>query len=56
MSWEAWETPEYLDQPECETCEGSGKSIDDEGETVPCPDCRGIGYQEPPERLEDDVI
>lgn len=55
MSWEAWGTPEYLDWPICETCEGSGKSIDDEGETIPCPDCNG-GFKGPPERLEDDVI
>lgn len=56
MSWEAWGTPEYLDYPECDTCEGTGKVINDFDKEVPCPDCAGVGFLEPQGRLEDDVI
>lgn len=66
MSWEAWGTPDYLDQPVCETCCGSG-FVDKETDAVewsktpdreqePCPDCDGNGCLLPPPPLEDDVI
>lgn len=56
MSWEAWGTPEYLDYPECETCDGQGELLNDFGHMVKCPDCGGTGCEEPPGRMEDDVI
>lgn len=59
MSWEAWGTPEYLDWPECEECGGVG-SVDrgdgDDSGSFACEACGGAGYEQPPERMEDDVI
>ena len=56
MSWDAWGTPEYLDYPECQTCEGTGEVENDYGRVVRCPDCAGTGLIDPPIICEDDVI
>lgn len=60
MSWEAWGTPEYLDQPECRTCGGDGEIaeyVNGGVEPRKCPECDGKGfYITECDHFEDDVL